>query len=345
MKSLYTFLGGLVGFFFCLIVVNYNPILGVILLISCTILGRAIGSYINDNSKQKKKKAEKEKKNEDESEKFLHNYIHSREEQQKINLEVEKTVREALERNSKEVERLKRNVPIIKAVINSDNFTNKNTSETVKSSVQRPVKTKKFESTPSYEELMSCVKSWDNPNQSTLKHKYFYDYYPYRYYKDYADDEMWDAWHTVWNFKNDSSKGINPSDHAAALNNVINLVENTLESTFGSKAKFLTLVCLTASTQHKTDERFKYFAEKICSDLHMINAYNHITVTSDGVAKHLGGDGAATKSYHKNFFIDKYVVLFDDVRTSGNSLNRECRKLKELGAKVICAITIAQTKH
>ena len=193
--------------------------------------------------------------------------------------------------------------------------------------------------------LPACVASWNTHSFSTLKHKYYYDYYTYSLYKDNATSSMWDTWRTVWHFKNDPSKGVSSYDHRNALQKVINLVEDTLRSTFGSKTEYLTLVCLTASTQRKTELRFKDFAEKVCSDLNMINAYPHIRVVEDGSARHDGGDGSRTVSYDRYFFSGKYVVLFDDVRTSGRSLEQERSTLESYGAKVICAITIAQTTH
>ena len=42
--------------------------------------------------------------------------------------------------------------------------------------------------------------------------------------------------------------------------------------------------------------------------------------------------------------LGKFIgVLFDDVRTTGNSLEQERRLLEGMGTNVICAITIAQT--
>ena len=193
--------------------------------------------------------------------------------------------------------------------------------------------------------LPACVSSWNSHSNSSIKHKYFYDYYPYGVYKDYASSSMWDTWKTVWHFKNDPSKNVSSIEHRSALHKVVDLVEGTLRSTFGSKTEYLTLVCLTASTQRKTELRFKEFADRVCSDLKMTNAFPYINVAADGSAKHEGGTGVGGKTYNRAFFNGKSVVLFDDVRTSGSSLEQERRNLESLGAKVICAITIAQTTH
>lgn len=193
--------------------------------------------------------------------------------------------------------------------------------------------------------LPACVDSWCSHSNSTLKHKYFYDYYAYSQYKDYASSSMRDTWHIVWRFKNDPLRNISNMEHLQALHKVANLVENALRTAFGSKTEYLTLVCLTASTQRKTELRYKDFSEKVCKDLNMTNAFPHIHVIEGGSAKHDGGDGSRYVSYDRSFFFGKYVVLFDDVRTTGHSLEQERRIIEEMGATVICAVTIAQTKH
>lgn len=193
--------------------------------------------------------------------------------------------------------------------------------------------------------LPGCVSSWSSHSNSSLKHKYFYDYYTYAVYKDNASSSMWNTWRTVWNFKNDPTKNVSSFEHQNALRTVTRLVENELRSTFGSKTEYLTLVCLTASSQRKTELRFKEFAETVCNDLNMTNAFPHIRVVEDGDAKHDGGNGSRTVSHDRYFFSGKYVVLFDDVRTTGRSLEQERSILESMGAKVICAITIAQTTH
>ena len=193
--------------------------------------------------------------------------------------------------------------------------------------------------------LPSCVSSWTTHSYSTLKHKYFYDYYTYAIYKDNASTSMWETWRLVWHFKNDPARNISDYEHDSALQKVTNLVENELRLAFGSKTEYLTLVCITGASQRKTELRFKEFSEKVCKDLNMTNAFPHIRVVQDGESKHDGGDSTRTVSYDKDFFQGKYIVLFDDVRTSGRSLENERQRLESFGAKVICAITIAQTTH
>lgn len=197
-----------------------------------------------------------------------------------------------------------------------------------------------------YKSLQAHVSGWYTHTwNGIVKHKWQCDYYSYGAHKDYATSSMWDTWKYVWHFKNDPTKSVTSSEYKEALDRAVNWVESELRSTFGSDVQKLTLVCLSASTRNKNDRRFKPFAERVCSDLNMYNAYNYVRIITDGEAKHEGGTVAVGKSYDSNWFKGKYIVLFDDVRTSGRGIERERQTLQSFGAYVICAITLAQTTN
>lgn len=65
----------------------------------------------------------------------------------------------------------------------------------------------------------------------------------------------------------------------------------------------------------------------------------------DATPKHLGGDGNPTIEINSNYFRGKYVVLFDDIITSGRSMSRMKSLLESAGANVICGLSIGKTKH
>ena len=79
----------------------------------------------------------------------------------------------------------------------------------------------------------------------------------------------------------------------------------------------------------------------------MINAYSHIQVTSDSAEKKFGGSGISTSnvSFDADFFRDRYVILFDDVITKGESMLKFKVKMEELGAIVLGGISIGRTTH
>jgi orotate phosphoribosyltransferase len=77
----------------------------------------------------------------------------------------------------------------------------------------------------------------------------------------------------------------------------------------------------------------------------MWNGYGYISIESGAAAKHLGGDGHTQLSFDRSFFKGKRVVLCDDIKTSGKSLQRMRQQLESLGATVVCALTIGVTVH
>jgi len=191
-----------------------------------------------------------------------------------------------------------------------------------------------------YQTLLDCVSDWDEHENQSLKHKWFVPYYPYHKYKDSATADMWDDWKFIWNFKD----GEPTQEHEDALKRAIKLTESALRRTFRNNVDKLTLVCVPASSADKNNQRFKTFARTVCQDLGMNNGFGHIKITADATPKHKGGTGKPTKWYDSSFFRGKYVIIFDDVSTTGKSLVKEKAKLESLGAKVIGAITLAQTQ-
>lgn len=109
----------------------------------------------------------------------------------------------------------------------------------------------------------------------------------------------------------------------------------------------LNLVCIPASTAEKTKARYEGFADRLCQETGMTNAYTHMLVIKDSEEKKLGGNGISTDniSFDEDFFKRKNVILFDDVITKGESMLRFQSKMKLLKANVICGITIGKTKH
>lgn len=162
-----------------------------------------------------------------------------------------------------------------------------------------------------------------------------------------ANKREWEDRWTVWNFKNTLGK-TSEEDHQEALSDVIPRINNILTTTFGKKyLKYLTLVCIPASTVEKTSARYKEFSERLCKETGMINAYNYTTVVTECEEKKFGGSGITTNnvSFNENFFKAKCVLLFDDVITKGESMLRFKRKLESLGAVVIAGMSIGKTKH
>lgn len=193
--------------------------------------------------------------------------------------------------------------------------------------------------------LIECVGLWDTL-LGGLKYTYLFYYYPTTCDFE-ANEEEWDNRRTVWNFKNNPER-ISPSVHTNTLNKVIPMIKTKLLSTFSEESlKYLTLVCIPASSQSKTEARYEEFSSRICEELGMINAFPHITVTEERLEKHLGGTNTDTDklSFDEDFFKGKYILLFDDVITRGDSMRSFKRRMEELGATVVGGLCIGRTKH
>jgi len=193
--------------------------------------------------------------------------------------------------------------------------------------------------------LVESVSSWETL-VGGLHYSYLFYYYPTTCEFEATEEEWSNRW-IVWDFKNTPGK-TTVSDHQEALNKAIPMLTNKLTTTFGTEnLKYLTLVCIPASSQVKTQARYEEFSNRICRELGMINAYPHISVVSAKEEKHLGGTGLDTSKLHfdEDFFKGKYVLLFDDVITRGDSMRTFKRKMESLGATVVGGLSLGKTKH
>lgn len=87
------------------------------------------------------------------------------------------------------------------------------------------------------------------------------------------------------------------------------------------------------------------FSNELCKLTGMTNGYPYIRVKEDGDAKHTGGTKKPRYDIDKEFFKGKFVLLFDDVITRGESMGLFGIALKGFGAEVIGGFSIGITKH
>ena len=132
----------------------------------------------------------------------------------------------------------------------------------------------------------------------------------------------------------------------AADAKVLDLLRRCL-TTFFDKEDItkLTFVCLPASSATVNQRRYAKFSADLCSKLGMSNGFGHITVFEDGEAKHTGGVKQVQVSYDDSFFSNKYILLFDDIITQGNTMMHYRRELECRGGHVICGFAIGKTVH
>lgn len=196
--------------------------------------------------------------------------------------------------------------------------------------------------------LQNCVATWYEPSRSNLKCFSMYNYYPTTCGWDVSDYD-WDVRKLIWNFKAKPTKPM-PLDtiislHKSSAKAVTNKMCKALRHFFGNEVSKLTLLCIPASTQEVTQRRYEDFSAMVCNELGMSNAYSHVRVAVDGGAKHLGQSGNARYQIDSDFFKDRYILLFDDVITSGGSMETFKRGLERAGAIVVGGFSIGRTRH
>ncbi|MBD5311259.1 MAG: phosphoribosyltransferase [Bacteroides sp.] len=201
--------------------------------------------------------------------------------------------------------------------------------------------------------LQSCVSSWSQPSKSTVNCFSLYYYYPTTCQWE-ASEEEWNIRNLIWDFK------AKPHDHQSdaeiilrhtnSVNKVLPLLKEVLCHYFGNNVSKLTFVPILASTKLVSERRYKDISEQLTEELQMNNGYPHITITRDGISKNdpantVGYSIQPEISFDSSFFRGKYVIIFDDVITSGKSMERFKRFLESVGATVIGGLSIGNTQH
>lgn len=198
------------------------------------------------------------------------------------------------------------------------------------------------------ESLKISVQEWYCPVKSTVKCFSMFYYYPTNC-DVMVDNSDWAVRNLIWDFKADpptpTSLEIIIQKQEYAIARIVDLMSDCLKSFFKDNVKYLTLVCVPSSKEVVNKRRYENFSERICKLSHMENGFSYVKIIMDGDAKHLGGTTVAKYEIDENFFRGKYVLLFDDVISSGKSMERLRILLENKGAIVIGGFSIGRTIH
>lgn len=149
--------------------------------------------------------------------------------------------------------------------------------------------------------------------------------------------------HLIWNFKYDPSRDITRGMHVLAAKAVVELLSGVLKKTFGETISNVTIFCVPASSQCSYQRRIEDFATLLCAKTGAQNSYSHVKYVRDATPKHCGGSGIPVVRLDSDYFRGKKVLIFDDVTTSGGTLQRYKQVLADLGAIVIGGVCIGKT--
>ena len=183
-------------------------------------------------------------------------------------------------------------------------------------------------------DISDGIRSWAKDIIKDVPIFYLYYYYP----KSYGKVKKFQDWARkfIWDFKD----GENTED---AVDQVISVLQHFFLSETLSE---LTFLCIPASTNRKNTIRYKDFSNEVSRECNMWNGYSHIRLKYEAKAKHLGGEKDYNNlEYDQYWFEGKRIILFDDVVTSGGSIDNIKNELVRMGATVVGAITLGRTVH
>lgn len=114
--------------------------------------------------------------------------------------------------------------------------------------------------------------------------------------------------------------------------------------------QYFTFMCIPPSSQSKYIQRCREFSKRICKELGIANGFEpkenvfSIEVGNSIVPKHMGGDDTNEKLYvDKPYFKGKHLILFDDIVTSGKTMQKWITRFHEWGATVDFIISLGYT--
>lgn len=166
----------------------------------------------------------------------------------------------------------------------------------------------------------------------------FMPYYPLNRYSD-SDLTLNESRFRklVWNFKD----GLLSKEFGE-------LVASSLKSIYTDAIIRRYIFCIIpASTQFKTERRFKSFCKVVSEKAKIINGYDYIQNSFDHDAGHV----SVTKPDILEFvnvsdsFNSRDVILFDDVTTRGSTFLSLARKLTVMGAASVTGIFLGKTTY
>ena len=360
MRMFCRFIGLVIGMLLGLMVMNSVPFLAITLIIGGMLLGGYIGGRIKANQQRIKEECEYQKQlkyaeklqKKDEVQSLVRKYPEATKYYFYKHWGIKKTVVTDYDITDDKIETLlghrdsyEKDEHDCKAKLEAERA-ERIKRETAKREAERQAEiAKKQAENQIKKSLPSKVSCWNVLN-GNFHYNYLLNYYPTSCDFEVGEAEWNDRW-TVWNFKNTPGK-TTPARHKRALDTVIPQIKSKLVSTFGmSSLEHLTLVCIPASSAEKTQARYEEFSQRLCRETGMINAYEHMWVIASCQEKKFGGSGISTNavSFDNSFFRGKYVLLFDDVITKGESMLKFKRKMEELGAIVIGGFSIGKTTH
>ena len=146
----------------------------------------------------------------------------------------------------------------------------------------------------------------------------------------------------VWDFKYNIQQP-SPVAHAKAVVKAVRRISFIINRSFAGRTSSIMFLCLPASNNLIYNLRFREFAALVCKETGMADAFDYVYVIGNKTPKHLGGGQSGSFLTGYEWLAGHNVILFDDVVSSGQTIDTYSKEVASCGGKVLCALTLART--
>lgn len=166
-----------------------------------------------------------------------------------------------------------------------------------------------------------------------IPYKYFFKYHPLSAGTIPGGDEVHRQ--LIWDFKDARQKA-----QEIVLSHVVDYLKRLNIDDYFEK---ITFVCAPASSYESYRNRFALFSKRVCEECRMRDGTPHISILNSVTPRHLGGKESVKYAVDINYLKGRWVIVFDDLVTTGSTISKFISRLSEAGAKVIGIITVGRT--
>lgn len=171
----------------------------------------------------------------------------------------------------------------------------------------------------------------DNPYFTDIPFFHFYWFMPIRMGR--VSDYYQDIRTLVYDFK-----------YGYADGKVASLISKYLRYHFtDAELNTMYFCCVPAHSMSATESRWKKLSQLVCKSTGLKNGFKFLISQNDRPEKHYGNDVHSEYVLDKNALDGKFIILFDDVVTSGKTMGNYVNELKHSRANIICRIALAKT--
>jgi predicted amidophosphoribosyltransferase len=149
----------------------------------------------------------------------------------------------------------------------------------------------------------------------------------------------------ISNFIIDFKNGHQPASRLAAK-----IVAEAIKENFDIEQQETVFIPIPASNKEESYKRYNLFSFLVSQNCCIIDGHNWVKNWKETEKKHLS-ENHDIQYDQKRWFVDyklvrnARVIIFDDVKTTGETANTIIQKLEECGATVIGAIFLGKTIH